>query len=186
MPDEQYAQWPQRHSEKKYTGAGTVDTTRGPDTLAAHAFGKTGALRDRPQPFEPRLNPHVDRARTHAAQWARHTGVPDEQYAQWPQRHSEKKYTGAGTVDTTRGPDTLAAHAFGKTGALRNRPQPCQRLLFPAPGGSSGHPGRRPRSRTQHPPPGPPRRARRAGRAGRLSRAPAFPRMTETVMENTT
>ncbi|WP_223244815.1 terpene synthase family protein [Streptomyces sp. CBMA156] len=46
-------------------------------------------------PFKSRLNPHVDQARAHAAQWARQMGMFDEEYAQWPQRWSEEKFAGA-------------------------------------------------------------------------------------------
>ncbi|MFJ9776742.1 terpene synthase [Kitasatospora sp. NPDC101157] len=46
-------------------------------------------------PFEPRLNPHLDRARAHAARWARRMGMFDEEYVQWPQRWSEEKFTRA-------------------------------------------------------------------------------------------
>ncbi|WP_372411585.1 terpene synthase [Streptomyces luteireticuli] len=43
-------------------------------------------------PFPSRLNPHVDRARTHTKEWARRMGMFDEQYLEWPQRWSERKF----------------------------------------------------------------------------------------------
>ncbi|MFI9161326.1 hypothetical protein [Kitasatospora aureofaciens] len=46
-------------------------------------------------PFEARLNPRLDQARTHTAQWARRMGMFDDEYVQWPQRWSEEKYAGA-------------------------------------------------------------------------------------------
>ncbi|MEU6967212.1 terpene synthase [Kitasatospora aureofaciens] len=46
-------------------------------------------------PFEARLNPHLDQARTHTAQWARRMGMFDDEYVQWPQRWSGEKFAGA-------------------------------------------------------------------------------------------
>ncbi|MFK0296472.1 terpene synthase [Streptomyces sp. NPDC090442] len=46
-------------------------------------------------PFQYRLNPHADQARTHVKAWARRMGMFDGEYLEWPQRWSEKKFDAA-------------------------------------------------------------------------------------------
>lgn len=46
-------------------------------------------------PFRCRLNPHVDRARLHAGEWAGRMGMFDEEYLAWPGRWSEETFSRA-------------------------------------------------------------------------------------------
>ncbi|MGW4695505.1 terpene synthase family protein [Kitasatospora cineracea] len=46
-------------------------------------------------PFQPRLNPHVDRARARTEAWARRMGMFDEPYLEWPERWSEETFNQA-------------------------------------------------------------------------------------------